>query len=101
MCDASCVHTSSVDKEITLTYDEWEKQVPAAITNDTLWRVQVYRLALFLAEIGMDRENPLLAYKIALFSIVIYFVLMRSQFVCRNWPISSGLARRCISCSAS
>ncbi len=35
MRDASSVHTSSVDKEITLTYDEWEKQVPAAITNDT------------------------------------------------------------------
>ena len=35
-----------------MTYDEWEKQVPAAITNDTLWRVQAYRLALFLADLA-------------------------------------------------
>ena len=35
-----------------MNYEAWEKQVPAAITNDTLWRVRGYRLALFLADVA-------------------------------------------------
>jgi four helix bundle protein len=33
-------------------YGEWAKTVPEAITNDTLWKVQAYRLALFAADLG-------------------------------------------------
>ena len=33
------------------SYEEWEGQVPAAIKNDVLWRMSVYRLALFVAEL--------------------------------------------------
>jgi len=33
-------------------YDEWEKKVPDEIREDVLWKVEVYRLGLFAAEIG-------------------------------------------------
>jgi four helix bundle protein len=35
-----------------MKYDECEKQVPKAITNDPLRRTKAYRLALFAADIG-------------------------------------------------
>jgi four helix bundle protein len=35
-----------------VNYEEWEQSVPSEITGDVLWKVQVYRLALFAAEIG-------------------------------------------------
>jgi len=34
------------------TYAEWEAQVPAAIKKDSLWRMQAYRRALFLGDLG-------------------------------------------------
>jgi four helix bundle protein len=36
-----------------MTFDEWKKSVPQAITNDSLWRVEAYRLSLFLADLSM------------------------------------------------
>jgi four helix bundle protein len=35
-----------------MTYEEWEKTVPAAITDDALWKMRVYRLALFAGDLG-------------------------------------------------
>lgn len=35
-----------------MNYEEWEKTVPPEITGDPLWKVQVYRLAMFLADIA-------------------------------------------------
>jgi four helix bundle protein len=35
-----------------VTYEEWLKTVPEAITADTLWRMTVYRLALFLNDLA-------------------------------------------------
>ncbi|HIE25796.1 TPA: four helix bundle protein, partial [Candidatus Poribacteria bacterium] len=35
-----------------MKYEEWEKSVPEAIRADLLWKVTVYRLALFLADLG-------------------------------------------------
>jgi four helix bundle protein len=32
-------------------YDEWVKGVPAAITEDVLWKVEAYRLSLFISDI--------------------------------------------------
>ncbi len=32
-----------------MTYDEWESTVPEAFKCDLIWRVQAYRLALFLS----------------------------------------------------
>src|SRR5688572_13185600 len=41
-----------------MTYEEWESGVPGVIKSDTLWRVEAYRLALFLADLGwIDTEN--------------------------------------------
>jgi len=34
-----------------MTYNEWEKSVPDVITDDVLWTVTAYRLALFLSDI--------------------------------------------------
>ena len=35
-----------------MDYQEWERLVPQAITGDPLWKMQVYRLALFVGDIG-------------------------------------------------
>lgn len=35
-----------------MNYQEWEQAVPRTITDDMLWRMRVYRLALFAADIG-------------------------------------------------
>ena len=32
-----------------MTYNEWEATIPAAVRQDVIWRVQAYRLALYLA----------------------------------------------------
>lgn len=34
------------------SYGEWEKQVPALIKNDAVWKMEVYRLALFLSDLA-------------------------------------------------
>ena len=40
-----------------MTYEEWEAGVPAGFRRDTLWRVQAYRLASYLAEVAdVDAE---------------------------------------------
>jgi four helix bundle protein len=35
-----------------LNYEEWLATVPDSITNDLLWKMKVYRLALFAADVG-------------------------------------------------
>ena len=35
-----------------MNYSEWLGTVPEAITGDSLWKVEVYRLALFAADLG-------------------------------------------------
>lgn len=35
-----------------MDYQSWEQTVPSEITADLLWKVQSYRLALFVADIG-------------------------------------------------
>ena len=35
-----------------MDYLAWEQQVPTEITEDPVWRVKVYRLALFAADLG-------------------------------------------------
>ena len=35
-----------------MNYEGWLKTVPVEITGDTLWKVEAYRLALFLTELG-------------------------------------------------
>ena len=35
-----------------MNYEDWEREVPDAITGDGLWKMKVYRLALFAANLG-------------------------------------------------
>jgi four helix bundle protein len=35
-----------------MSYDDWLKSVPAEITGDPLWKVEAYRLALFVGDLG-------------------------------------------------
>ncbi|NOZ29501.1 MAG: four helix bundle protein [Chloroflexi bacterium] len=35
-----------------MNYEEWLETVPEIITTDVLWKMQVYRLALFLSDLG-------------------------------------------------
>jgi four helix bundle protein len=50
-------------KESRVNYQEWEQSVPRSITDDVLWKVQVYRLALFAAEIGWQDVTKLMQDK--------------------------------------
>jgi four helix bundle protein len=40
-------------------YQEWEKNVPGEITGDSLWKMKVYRLALFAADLGWEDVTQL------------------------------------------
>jgi four helix bundle protein len=42
-----------------MTYEEWLAQVPVEFTADPLWRMQVYRLALFLADLAWHDVSKL------------------------------------------
>ena|SRR5690349_17619944 len=37
-----------------MNYAEWIETVPAEITNDPIWKLEVYRLALFAGDIGWN-----------------------------------------------
>jgi four helix bundle protein len=39
-------------EERVVNYEEWQADVPATIKNDTLWKMEAYRIALFVADIG-------------------------------------------------
>src|SRR6266508_4228840 len=42
-----------------MNYKEWEEWVPLAIKGDVLWKVEVYRLALFAAKISWQDVSKL------------------------------------------
>ncbi len=44
-----------------MNYDEWSRQVPPAITGDSLWRMEAYRLALFVSDLGWYDTTKLAA----------------------------------------
>jgi len=43
-----------------MTYDDWEELVPAQIKGDSLWRVEAYRLGLFLSDLAWNDAGKLL-----------------------------------------
>ncbi|MFB3132692.1 MAG: hypothetical protein ACE10K_09260 [Rhodothermales bacterium] len=47
-------------KENEFSYEEWLKSVPDSLTGDPLWRMKVYRLALFVADLGWYDVTKLL-----------------------------------------
>ena len=46
-----------------MNYSEWEKTVARTVTDDPLWNLKVYRLALFLAAIAWNDVTKLLQDK--------------------------------------
>jgi four helix bundle protein len=47
-------------REVSVTWDEWEAQVPEEIRNDTLWRMEAYRLGLFFSDLAWQDGAKLL-----------------------------------------
>lgn len=39
--------------DLPLSQEEWEREVPAAVSRDLLWKLHVYRAALFLLELSL------------------------------------------------
>lgn len=46
-----------------ITYEEWAASVPAEIREDSLWKMEAYRLALFVADVGWDDVTKLMRDK--------------------------------------
>jgi four helix bundle protein len=46
-----------------MNYDEWLKSVPVGITGDSLWKIEVYRLALFAVDLGWHDVSKLMKDK--------------------------------------
>lgn len=46
-----------------MDYEEWESKVPVAIKGDSLWKMEAYRLALFISDIGWQDVTKLLGDK--------------------------------------
>lgn len=44
-----------------MRYEQWEEDVPLVIREDTLWRVEAYRLGLFFADLAWVDADKLLA----------------------------------------
>jgi four helix bundle protein len=42
-----------------MNYAEWIETVPSEITNDPIWKLEVYRLALFSSDIGWTDVNAI------------------------------------------
>lgn len=43
-----------------MTYEEWEKEIPASISDDVLWKMRVYRYSLFLSELAWSDVTKLM-----------------------------------------
>jgi len=43
-----------------VSYDDWQRTVPKAITGDFLWKVEAYRLALFASDLAWDDVTKLM-----------------------------------------
>ena len=46
-----------------MNYEEWEGSVSAEITNDSLWKIEAYRLGLFAADVGWHDATKLMQDK--------------------------------------
>jgi four helix bundle protein len=46
-----------------MTYEEWLCSVPQELTNDPLWRMEVYRLALFVSDLAWHDASKLVQDK--------------------------------------
>ena len=37
-----------------MDYEAWERSLPEAMTGDPLWKMQSYRMALYIADLGWE-----------------------------------------------
>lgn len=44
-----------------MNYEEWVRLVPEALTQDTVWKIEAYRLAVFLTDIAWNDVTRLLS----------------------------------------
>lgn len=44
-----------------MTFDDWVQQVPVEITSDSLWKMEAYRLALFVSDLSWHDTTKLAA----------------------------------------
>jgi four helix bundle protein len=51
------------ETEVSMNYQEWLKSVPPELTGDPLWKLEVYRLALFAADLGWRDVSKLVSDK--------------------------------------
>jgi four helix bundle protein len=49
----------ALEERVLMNYQEWEKKMPDIFTGDALWKMKVYRLALFAGEIGWEDVTKL------------------------------------------
>lgn len=50
----------------TVTYEEWEAQVPEEFKRDSLWKMEAYRLGLFLADLAWHDASKLARNRLTL-----------------------------------
>ena len=43
-----------------MNYEEWERSVPREITGDSLWKMEAFRLGLFIADLGWHDVTKLM-----------------------------------------
>jgi four helix bundle protein len=43
-----------------MNYQEWERSVPSTITGDSLWKMEVYRLSLFVGDLAWEDATKLM-----------------------------------------
>ena len=50
-----------IDYSVTaiMTFEEWEQGVPECIRSDSLWRMRVYRLGLFVSDLAVEDAKKL------------------------------------------
>ena len=46
-----------------MNYEEWERSVPREIAGDSLWKMEAYRLGLFMADVGWHDVTKLMRDK--------------------------------------
>jgi four helix bundle protein len=51
---------SPIATEDNLKYAEWMQSMPTEITGDPLWKTEVYRLAIFVADVGWHDVTKLM-----------------------------------------
>ena len=46
-----------------MNYDEWAWAIPEAIVQDVLWKVEAYRLSMFLADVTWKDVSKLVTHR--------------------------------------